>query len=58
MPACDSVKETNTPIMYSGIREWVSPPYTTSRMLAKMLSPTMPFEKASLSPWVMSWRGR
>ena len=57
MPACDSVKDTNTPIMYRGISACVSPRKTISRIAAKMLSPTMPFEKARRSPWFMNWRG-
>ncbi len=58
IPACDKVKDTKTPTMYSGMSEWVSPPYTMSRTAAKMLNPMMPLEKASRSPWFISCRGR
>ena len=58
MPAWESVNETNTPIMYSGMRAWVSPLKATSRMPASRLRTRMPFEKARRSPWFMNCRGR
>ena len=58
MPACDSVNETNTPIMYNGSRACVSPRKVTISTAANADSTRMPFENASRSPWFMNCRGR
>jgi len=34
-----------------------APETWTGQIGDSMLSPTMPFEKASRSPWFMNWRG-
>ena len=50
MPVWDSVNDTKTPSMYSGISLCVSPPKATSKTPERQLSMTMPFENARRSP--------
>ena len=57
MPACDSVKQTNTPTEYRGIRACVSPSKMTIRPPAIVASTMMPHEKARRSPRNENWRG-
>ena len=58
IPACESEKETKTPIMYSGMSAWVSPWKAATSTAANPLRTMMPLEKASRSPWFMNCRGR
>ncbi len=58
MPACDSVKEMNTPIMYNGSSDCVSPRKPTMSTAANSDRTRMPLENARRSPWFMNWRGR
>ena len=57
MPVWLSVKHTNTPTEYSGIRAWTSPSNATSSSAAIAASSTMPHENASRSPRNANWRG-
>ena len=57
IPICDSVKQTNTPTEYSGIRAWVSPPKIHSRPNATAARTTIPHEYARRSPRNENWRG-
>jgi len=57
MPACDSVKQTNTPMAYSGISALVSPLKIRTRSIAMSARTMMPLEKARRSPRAANWRG-
>ena len=58
IPACEQVNDTNTPTMYSWIRESTSAWNRTIRMTATTARNTMPLENANRSPRVWNCRGR
>ena len=58
MPVCDSVNDTNTPTVYSGISRVTSAWKPTTSTTANAARMRMPLENASRSPRVCSWRGR
>src|SRR6266508_3187360 len=57
MPACDRVKEMNTPIAYSGIRLLMLALNATSSAVAAPARVRMPLENTSLWPRRVNWRG-
>ena len=50
IPACDSVKQMNTPTAKSGMRACVLPPKTMTSAIARRPMTMIPFEYASLRP--------
>ena len=57
MPACDRVKEVNTPIAYNGISLWTSAWNRTTSAVEAIARPMMPFEKTRRWPRLVSGRG-
>ena len=57
IPAWDKVKDTKTPMAYSGMRAWVSPWKITSSRQAKNPKIMMPLENTRRSPNVAIWWG-
>ena len=57
IPACDSVKQTNTPTAYSGTSAFVSPLNNHTSRAATDARAMMPLEKASRSPRAASCLG-
>jgi hypothetical protein len=58
MPSWLTVKDTNTPTMYSWIRRVTCASNAQMSAIATSARVTMPLENASRSPRVWSWRGR
>ena len=58
MPIWLSVNDTNTPTMYSWISAVTCARNATTKAIAANARNKMPFENASRSPRVWSWRGR